>query len=61
MPHKVKLYGSNDGLVQFDDSLSAHKAPAFYNNHNLRGHTITVRGMSVEKSEESILDLWENQ
>lgn len=42
MPHKVKLYGNNDGLVQFEDSSAAHHAPSFFNGHNLRGSTIKV-------------------
>lgn len=42
MPHKVKLYSDNDGLIEYEDSSAAHAAPNFFDGHEIRGSKIKV-------------------
>jgi len=42
MPHRVKFYGNDDCLVQYEDSHAAHAAPSFFNESDFKGSTIKV-------------------
>ena len=42
MPYRVKFYGNDDCLVQYEDSHAAHAAPSFFDGQDLKGATLKV-------------------
>eukprot|EP00635_Sarcinochrysidales_sp_CCMP3193_P015725 CAMPEP_0118888966 /NCGR_PEP_ID=MMETSP1166-20130328/116_1 /TAXON_ID=1104430 /ORGANISM="Chrysoreinhardia sp, Strain CCMP3193" /LENGTH=138 /DNA_ID=CAMNT_0006827547 /DNA_START=81 /DNA_END=493 /DNA_ORIENTATION=- len=42
MPHRVKFYGNDDCLLQYEDSHAAHAAPSFFDDSDFNGSTIKV-------------------
>ena len=37
MPHRIKFYGNDDCLIQYEDSHAAHAAPSFFDGTEMKG------------------------
>jgi len=42
MPYRIKFYGNNDCLLQYEDSHAAHAAPSFFDGTEFLGSKIKV-------------------
>ena len=42
MPFRVKFYGNNDCLLQYEDSHAAHAAPSFFDGYEMKGCKLHV-------------------
>jgi RNA recognition motif-containing protein len=51
MPYRVKFYGNDDCLVQYEDSHAAHAAPSFFDGQDLKGATLKVEIGAAKESE----------
>lgn len=42
MPYKIKMYGNNDCLLQYEEGSAAHACPKFFNDYDLKGSKLKV-------------------
>mmetsp|Transcript_19255 Transcript_19255/g.58360 ORF Transcript_19255/g.58360 Transcript_19255/m.58360 type:complete len:153 (-) Transcript_19255:358-816(-) len=42
MPHRIKFYGNDDCLIQYEDSHAAHAAPSFFDGTEMKGSKLHV-------------------